>query len=120
VPPHTALAKAHRVMPEFQLQSESSIAGYVNFLQWALRWGYKDVKPTYEPLLAIAHDVPAVVAWLNLRLSANQLAAGTCALIEQALASKAVQPDSDTNARLDLLASAAMLVMASPEYLVQK
>ena len=39
------------------------------------RNGYNDVKPTYTALLPIAHDVPAVIAWLNLRLTANQLSA---------------------------------------------
>ncbi len=120
VPPHTAFAKAQRAMPEFQLQNESSIAGYVNFLQWAVRWGYKDVKPTYAGLLPIAHDIPALVRWLNLHLSANQLSPQTCGLIEAALQSKAVQSDSGDQAKLDLLASASLLVLAAPEYLVQK
>lgn len=120
VPPHTQIGKAGKPMPEFQIQNETSIAGYVNFLQWAIRWGYKDVKPTYEPLLPIAHDGPAVVSWLNLRLSAGQLSPATCRLIEAALESKPVTPSSSEAAKLDRLASAALLVLASPEYLVQK
>jgi uncharacterized protein (DUF1800 family) len=120
VPPHTAVAKANLEAPEFQIQNETSTAGYINFLQWAIRWGYRDVKPTYEPLLPIAHDVPAVVRWLNLHLSGDQLSPPTSRLIETALASKAVKAESPRDAKLDLLASACLLVLSAPEYLVQK
>ena len=120
VPPHTAIAKAELTTPEFQIQNETSTAGYINFLRWAIRWGYKDVKPTYEPLLPIAHDPPAVVSWLNLHLSGNQLSDPTTKLIETALASKAVSADSPKDMKLDMLASACLLVLSAPEYLVQK
>ncbi|HEX8414710.1 MAG TPA: DUF1800 family protein, partial [Sphingomicrobium sp.] len=120
VPPHTAIAKAELTTPEFQIQNETSTAGYINFLRWAIRWGYKDVKPTYEPLLPIAHDPPAVVNWLNLHLSGNQLSEPTTKLIETALASKAVSADSPKDMKLDMLANACLLVLSAPEYLVQK
>jgi hypothetical protein len=42
-------------------------------MQRVTRSGIRDVKPSYTTLLPIAHDVPAVVDWLNLRLTANQL-----------------------------------------------
>ena len=119
-PPHTAIARAGRQAPEFQIHDETSAAGYLNFLQWAIRWGYNDVRPTYAALLPIAHDLPALVAWLNLHLAADQLSAGTCRRIETALASKEVIEESADAHKLDLLASACLLVMASPEYLVQK
>jgi len=120
VPPHTAIAKAELTTPEFQIQNETSTAGYINFLQWAIRYGYKDLKPTYDPLLPIAHDVPGVVDFLNLHLSGNQLSEPTCRLIETALASKGVTADSPRDAKLDMLASASLLVLSAPEYLVQK
>ena len=120
VPPHTAIAKASRVAPEYQIQNETSTAGYINFLQWAVRWGYKDVKPTYEPLLPIAHDVPAVVQWLNLHLAANQISPESCRLIEGALASRPVAAHSSEEDKLHLLAGASLLVLSTPEYLVQK
>ncbi len=120
VPPHTAIAKAELTTPEFQIQNETSTAGYINFLQWAIRWGYKDLKPTYETLLPIAHNVSDVVKFLNLHLSGNQLSAPTCRLIEAALASKAITADSPRDAKLDMLASASLLVLSAPEYLVQK
>ena len=120
VPPHTAIAKAELTTPEFQIQNETSTAGYINFLRWAIRWGYKDIKPTYEPLLPFAHDIPALVSWLNLHLSGNQLSAPTSRLIEAALATKSITADSSRDAKLDTLASACLLVLSAPEYLVQK
>jgi uncharacterized protein (DUF1800 family) len=119
-PPHTGIARAGRQAPEFQIHNETSAAGYINFLQWAIRWGYNDVKPTYAALLPFAHDLPALVGWLNLHLAAGQLSPETCAIIETALASKEVAAISADAQKLDLLASACLLVMSSPEYLVQK
>ncbi|HMI20338.1 MAG TPA: DUF1800 family protein [Sphingomonas sp.] len=120
VPAHTAIAGAHRLAPEFQLQNETSVAGYINFLQWVIRWGYTDVKPTYDPLRDFAHDPERVVTWLNLHLAADQLSPQTCGLIATALASKQVTPDSPDGHKLDMLASACLLVLSAPEYLVQK
>ena len=120
VPPHTAIAKAGKQAPEFQITNETSVAGYINFLQTAVRFGNWQFKPTYLALKPIAHDVPAVVAWFNLHLAANQLSPATVTLLETALATKGVTADSPDNAKLDLLASACLLVMSAPEYLVQK
>lgn len=120
VPPHTAMARANKQAPEFQIANETSIAGYINFLSWAIRWGYKDMKPSYDAVLPIAHDVPKLVAWLNLHLTASQLSPETCALIEAALRSKNVTPETPRDAKLDMLAAACLLVLSAPEYLVQK
>jgi uncharacterized protein (DUF1800 family) len=120
VPPNTAIATANKQAPEFQLHNETSTAGYLNFLQWVTRGGYNDVRPTYSELLPIAHDVPAVVAWLDLRLTANQMSAGSLTIIRDLLAQFNVTAGSSDNAKLDLLATASLLFLASPEYLVQK
>jgi uncharacterized protein (DUF1800 family) len=120
VPPHTAIAEAGVVAPEFQIANETSIAGYTNFLQWAIRWGYGDVKPSYAALLDFAHDANEVMRWLNLHLAADQLSPESCALIEGAVASLGVAADSDNAQKTNALASACLLVMSAPEYLVQK
>jgi len=120
VPAHTSIAEANLVAPEFQLQNETSIAGYINFLQWMVRWGYGDVKPTYDPMREFAHDPDRVVDWLNLHLAAGQLSPETTKLIATALASKMVTQESPDEHKLDLLASASLLVLSAPEYLVQK
>jgi uncharacterized protein (DUF1800 family) len=119
-PPHTAIAQAGKQAPEFQIHNETSAAGYINFLHWAIRGGYNDVKPTYAALLPLAPDLPALVRWLNLHLAADRLSPETCRTIETALASKQVTAASPEPRKLDLLAAACLLVMSTPEYLVEK
>jgi len=120
VPPNTAIATAGKVAPEFQLHNESSTSGYINFMQRATRSGIKDVKPSYAALLPIAHDVPAVIDWLNLRLTARQLSSETLKVISRALEALNVSASSSSGAKLDLLATACFLILISPDYLVQK
>jgi uncharacterized protein (DUF1800 family) len=120
VPPNTAIATANKLAPEFQLHNETTTAGYLTFLQWCTRGGYNDVKPTYAQLLPIAHDVPAVVAWLDLRLTANQLSSGSLTVISNMLTQFNLTASSNESDKLNLLATACLLFLSSPEYLVQK
>jgi uncharacterized protein (DUF1800 family) len=120
VPPNTAMATQGKQAPEFQLHNETTTAGYINFLYWMIRWGYGDVRATYATLLPIAHDVPAVVARLNLQLSAEQLSGGTLTRIQAALSALGVTANSSQDEKLNLLASACLLILSCPEYLVQK
>lgn len=123
VPPSTAIASNKLVAPEFQLVNETSVGGYLNFLQGILQNGFnnsKDVIATYTAEKALVNDPAALVRRLNLLLTGNQLSAATVALITDAL-SKAplVNPTTDAR-RLDLICAGVLLVMGSPEYLVQK
>jgi uncharacterized protein (DUF1800 family) len=122
VPPSTAIASNKMVAPEFQLVNETSVGGYLNFLQGKLQNGFdnKDVIATYTAEKALVNDPAALVRRLNLLLTGNQLSAATVALITDAL-SKAplVNPTTDAR-RLDLICAGVLLVMGSPEYLVQK
>ncbi|WP_432731766.1 DUF1800 domain-containing protein [Variovorax sp. W6] len=122
VPPSTAIASNKLVAPEFQLVNETSVGGYLNFMQGILQNGFssKDVIATYTAEKALVNDPAALVRRLNLLLTGNQLSAATVALITDAL-SKAplVNPTTDAR-RLDLICAGVLLVMGSPEYLVQK
>ncbi|HEX7867485.1 MAG TPA: DUF1800 domain-containing protein [Variovorax sp.] len=122
VPPSTAIASNKLVAPEFQLVNETSVGGYLNFLQGILQTGFdsKDVVASYTAEKTLVTDPAALVRRLNLLLTGNQLSAATVALITDAL-SKAplVNPATDAR-RLDLICSGVLLVMGSPEYLVQK
>jgi hypothetical protein len=120
VPPNTAIATAGKQAPEFQILNETTAAGYMNFMQGVTRNGYIDVKPTYADLLPIAHDVPQVVAWLNLRLSANQMSADSLTTIQNLLNLFAITQGSSNDQKLNMLATACFLFLISPEYLVQK
>jgi uncharacterized protein (DUF1800 family) len=122
VPPNTAIAAAGKQAPEFQLLNETTTAGYINFMQGMTRNGYYDfdVNPSYSTLLPVAHDVPAVIAWLNLRLTANQLSTNTLAVLQATLNAFNVTAGSAESAKLNMLATACFLILVSPEYLVQK
>ena len=137
IPPSTAMATAGAVAPEFQLVNESSVGGYLNYMQSVIRNGIFvnapelpqatstanngfDIKATYAGELAIVTDADALVARLNLLLAAGQLSAATVTLIANALKATAVTATSSDSAKLDRVAAAVFLVMASAEYLVQK
>ena len=120
VPPNTEIAVADKQAPEFQLLNETTTAGYINFLQWVTRGGYNDVKPTYTDLLPIAHDVPQVVDWLNLRLTANQMSTDSLTVIRNMLTLFGITATSSNDDKLNMLATGCFLFLISPEYLVQK
>ena len=117
VPPATALS-AGAVAPEFQLVNESSVGGYLNYLQSVIQNGINtDIKATYLPELALAADAPALLARLNLLLCAGQLSAASQALILAALSSMASSTDAQKRNRVN---AGVLLTMASADYLVQK
>ncbi|MEO7548170.1 MAG: DUF1800 family protein [Ramlibacter sp.] len=121
VPPSTALAASKSVAPEFQIVTESSVGGYLNYMQNAIRNGVgADLQPAYTAELALVADAAALVARLNLVLAANQLSAGTVATIVAALNATAITASSNDAARRNRVAAAVLMVMASAEYLVQK
>jgi len=120
VPPNTDIATAGKVAPEFQLHNETSTAGYINFMQRVTRNGIRDVKPSYTALLPVAHDISAVVEWLDLRLTANQMSSQTLGVVRAALRTFAINASSSDSEKLDMLATACFLILISPEYLVQK
>ena len=54
VPPNSAIAAAGLVAPEFQITNESSVVGYVNYMQRAVSaTASGDVKADYTRLLAL-------------------------------------------------------------------
>lgn len=120
VPPNTAIATAGKQAPEFQILNETTTAGYMNFMQGVTRVGIRDVRPTYAALLPIAHDLPQVMTWLNLRLTANQLSTDSLTTIQNMLALFAITQASTDDQKLNMLATACFLFLISPEYLVQK
>lgn len=137
VPPSTALAASGAVAPEFQLVNESSVGGYLNYLQGVLRNGIYvnapdlphngstalngvDIQADYTAELALASDADALVARANLLLCAGQMSPATVQLISNALKATPITATSTTAARLNRVAAAIFLTMASAEYLIQK
>ncbi|WP_088164305.1 DUF1800 family protein [Delftia sp. K82] len=137
VPPSTPLATTGQVAPEFQIVTETSVSGYLNFMQNVIRFGYYvnapdlpqggssaangfDITCSYANLLPLVADAAALVRKVALLLSAGQVSAATQARIVAALNATPVTVTSNTATQLNRVAAAVLLVMASPEYLVQK
>lgn len=137
VPPSTALATAGAVAPEFQLVNESSVGGYLNYMQGAIRNGIFvnapdlpnngstaangfDIKTLYPNEMAIVTDADALVARINLLMCAGQLSANTVKIIADAIKATPVTATSSESTKLNRIASVVFLTMASAEYLIQK
>jgi uncharacterized protein (DUF1800 family) len=117
VPPNSGIGRAGLVAPEFQITHESSVVGYLNYMQGTLSNGRGDVKADYSALQPLADDAVALVAELDLLMAAGQLSAATRKTLSDAVATMA--GGSDAN-RLLRIHAALLMVMASPEYLIQK
>jgi uncharacterized protein (DUF1800 family) len=121
VPANTSIAEANLVAPEFQITSETSVVGYVNYIQRVidgdagLPSGVGDIRSTYADELALGVD--ALVDRLELLLVNATLGMSTRSTITNALSSMPVATDAD---KLNRVKAAVLLCMASPEYLIQK
>ena len=136
VPPSTALAKAQAPAPEFQLVNETTVGGYLNFMQGVIRDGIRcpepsvpqavyrnyiiDITASYTSELALVSDAAALVRRLNLVLCAGQMSAANVNLIIAALNGTPVTASSSAAQKLDRVAAGVLLVMASADYLVQR
>jgi uncharacterized protein (DUF1800 family) len=121
VPPSTALT-AGRVAPEFQLVTESSVGGYLNYMQNVINTGINssDIKASYTAELKLVTDAAALVRHLNTVLCAGQLSGASQTLIATALNTPAVTSASSATLKRNRICAAVLLVMASAEYLIQK
>lgn len=117
VPPNSAFAAAAMVAPEFQITHESSVVGYLNWMQTTISSGRGDVTADYSALMPMATDAVALVAEVDLLLSAGQLSVATRKTISDAVSSMPASTDGNRLARIH---AAVFLVMAAPEFLVQK
>jgi len=117
VPPNSAISSAGLVAPEFQITNESSVIGYVNYMQRAVSIGIGDVVADYSALLPLADSAQLLVDELNLVLAAGQIAEANVATIKSALDSMASGTDA---ARRNRVQAALVLVLAAPEFLVLK
>ncbi len=123
VPANTAIATNSLVAPEFQLVNESSAPGYVNYMTSAIgstNGVGGDVKAAYTSELALADNSAGLLDRVCLLLAANQISDSTKATIKTALDATTVTAASTTAEKQRRVYMAILLVMASPDYLVQK
>lgn len=131
VPPGTALSTG-TVVPEFQLVNESSVAGYLNYMQNAIDTGIggaAGLLAAYTAEIALAEGPSAaspsnLVNRVNLLLSGGQLSSTTLGTITTAVGSMAgtVTGNATTTASnlRKRVCATVLMVMASAEYLIQK
>ncbi|NEX62183.1 DUF1800 domain-containing protein [Noviherbaspirillum galbum] len=117
VPPNSAVGNAGLVAPEFQLTNESTVVGYINFMQSAVSKGIGDLKADYSSLLPLADNAQGLVDELNTVLAAGQLSAATVSMIRSAVDSITGTTDA---ARANRIYAAIVLVLAAPEFIIQK
>ena len=121
VPPNTSIATASQVAPEFQITTESSVAGYLNFMQSAIATtsgvNGTDIVPDYSAWLTLATDPSALADQANLVLAAGQLPTARVMLIRDAITAMASASDTDKRRRVQ---AALLLTLAAPDYLAMK
>jgi uncharacterized protein (DUF1800 family) len=121
VPAGTALASTGQPAPEFQITNENTVATYINFMRDRIAYGYSSdgskLAASYARELALVNDPAALVARLNLLLTANQLSPATVSTIRDAITTIKTDTEAGRNNRVW---AAVLLVMSSPDYIVQK
>ncbi|MFX1677941.1 DUF1800 domain-containing protein [Mitsuaria sp. CC2] len=117
VPPNSQLGTNNVTAPEFQLCNESTVAGYLNYMQGLIGNGVGDMKPDYTADLALAADAPALVRRHAQLMAGGDLSEATITTIATAVAT--IKSDTDAN-KLNRVKASWLMVMAAPEYQVQK
>jgi hypothetical protein len=116
-PPNSAIFAAGIYAPEMQITEETSVVGYLNYMQTAIRSGAgntSDVKADYTPELSLTDTPELLVDRINLLLMQNQMSSDLRTKIIGAINS------NPKNSKLNKVYLAVFLTMASPEYIVQK
>jgi uncharacterized protein (DUF1800 family) len=107
--------------PEFQILDESTSAGFVNFMERGIEYyfGAADNKPVpnYSAEVAVANDPAALVTRIALLLNGGYVSAETRTLIENSVKSIDV---AQSGGALRRVKTAIVLMLASPDYLIQK
>ena len=142
VAPGTAAASAGLVAPELQIAHETSVAAWVNYMRDNVASGVgatngtvagvalnrRDIRPDFTAELALAGDPAALVDRVVEKLSRGQAGAALKTEISTAVASISVPVlnaagNNETaidSARRNRVNAAILLVLAAPEYQVQK
>jgi uncharacterized protein (DUF1800 family) len=116
-PASAAMVSAGMVAPEFQITNESTVVGYLNYMQGVIRNGVGDVKADYSTLLPMVDNTQNLLDELNLVLASGQLSSATLMVMKSALDTMSITTDA---AKLNKMYAALTLVLAAPEFIVVK
>jgi uncharacterized protein (DUF1800 family) len=118
-PPGTQLAALGLVAPEMQITTETSVAGYLNFMQSAIGATTSllesDMVADYAEWLPLAGDATTLVSQANLVLCAGQMSTPTFDTVRDAVNA---MPAGDAAQRRNRVNAAVLLTMASLDFLV--
>ncbi len=117
VPPGTAIAQQGLVAPEFQISNESSVASYLNYMQGAIQSGRGEVKANYADWLPLAGDAQKLLDQINLQLAGSAVSSTTITTLKTAVDTISMTTASGPLQRVQ---AAILLMMAAPEFIVQK
>jgi uncharacterized protein (DUF1800 family) len=142
VPPGTGAAAQGLVAPEMQIAHETTAAGYVNFMRDGVASGVgqwngtvagvvrnrRDIQADYRAELALADQPAALLDRLDAKLTYGQMPAALKTEIQAAIETITLPALNATGsnqgqidaARRNRVQSALLLVLASPEFAVQK
>lgn len=122
-PANTEIANRSLLAPEFQLVNETSVAGYINFLERAVPGGRSpvaDLALDYAEMVTLAQDSSALLDRLDLLLTGRQLAQSVRDTIRTAMEDVAITATSANSERLRRVQIGVALILASTDYLIQK
>jgi uncharacterized protein (DUF1800 family) len=118
IPTQVAMAAKKTITaPEFQICNEVTVAKYLNFINACIDTGRKDVVADYSGDYELAKNATALVDRYALLLAANALSPDTKNTIVTAITK---QSASDNAGCLLRIKATIFLIMATPEYIVQK
>lgn len=117
VPPNTAIAQEGLVAPELQIITDTSLPGYVNFMQRQLTNPDGGLVMNYAPELALAQDPAALVERLDRRLTHSSMSTN---FRNQIVTAVTALPAGTEAQRLARVRTAILMTVVSPEFIVQK
>lgn len=120
-PPNTEIANRSLLAPEFQLVNETSVAGYINFLERAVAGTrFADITLDYSAEIAIAQDSTQLLDRLDLLLTGRQLTTSVRDTIRAAMEDVVLTAASTNADRQRRVQIGVALILASSDYLIQK
>jgi uncharacterized protein (DUF1800 family) len=125
IPPNSNTGTAGLVAPEIQITTETSVAGYLNYIRTVVNngaggpAGVIDITANYSYELSLADNADRLVDHINLLLSGNSLSTTTRNLIRDAVAAIPLTGTTIEANKRNRVTLAIYLVMASPEYIQQ-
>jgi uncharacterized protein (DUF1800 family) len=116
VPPNTQAAAQNLVAPEFQILTEPTVVGYINYMAGTVN-NARNIKADYSTEKALATDPTALVSHLNLCLASGALTSTSQSLIVNAITSISAATETGL---LNRIYAAVLMVMSSTDYLIQR